>query len=99
MHDKGHMGCLGSGTKTSRPPKTCVSVLLAALCDALSECCKTKTCLSDLLSGLGAEGILRWHRNTIALPATDFSSITISHYFLCSHTSGTSYPASAYLEL
>lgn len=78
LYNKGHMGCLGFGTINTRPPNSCVSVLLAAFCDALRECCKTKACLSDLLGGLG---ILGWHRNTIALPTIDFCSIIIFHYF------------------
>lgn len=48
-----------------------------------------KTCLSDSLGTLGAEGMLGWHRNTITLPATDFCRIIIFHYFYCIYTSGT----------
>lgn len=77
---------LGFGTIYTRPPKTCVFVLLAVLHDALREHLKMKAYMSDPLGSLGAEGILGWHRNTITLP--DSCRIIIFHYFYCIYTSG-----------
>lgn len=49
MNVKGHMGSLGFDTINIKTPKSCVSVLMAALCDMWREWCKTKAHLSDLL--------------------------------------------------